>query len=124
MRLNASRILAWTGAVILAATAAFHFTGYESAAAASIALKDETQLAAALPPLWLFPTMHWGALSLIAIAASFSTSGLARFLLIAMALLIGADAAMLFHFIGPFIGEAMLAGSAILFAAAALFMRK
>lgn len=123
MRSLGARIIIWLGAAILAVTAAFHFTGFASVKAAAAALESETLAAKALAPLWLFPTAHWFFIAVMAFAASFSSSKFARGFLGAAAVIIALDAGLLYYYLGPFIGEAMLAAAALCFALGAVFRR-
>ena len=116
-------LIVWIGVILLAATAAFHFTGFTTATEAAVKFENETRLAAALPPLWLFPTAHWSFIAIIIAIASFSNSPFTRFLFIASAVIVALDASLLFIYVGPFIGEAMLAGSALMFGIAAILQR-
>jgi hypothetical protein len=86
-----------------------------SAAAGAV---SDPQLKSILPPLWLFPSAHWVFAAIVASVAAFS-AGPSRLLLALCGFVVAADAAILFVHLGPFIGEAMLAGAALLFFVAA-----
>jgi hypothetical protein len=111
------------GSLVLLATAAFHFTGYADVSEWTNRLDQGSFFANAVPGIWLFPTLHWVLFALAIIAAALLRFAGLRSLLLAVALLLFLDAGLIFIFIGPFIGSAMLLLSAILFAAAATRLR-
>jgi hypothetical protein len=108
---------ATAGALTLAATAAFHATGYASVMKAASAGDLDPQIRMILGPLWIFPSAHWSFIAVVALLAAFAAQG--RLLLALCGAIIAADAIILYLNLGPFIGEAMLAASALLFLAAA-----
>ncbi len=114
------RMAAWLGSAVLAATAAIHGRALPEITAAAEQSSLDPFLKSILEPLWLFPTIHWAVLALIAVVASFRSGS--RLLLLAIAALLIADAATIFLNVGPFFGEAMLAAAAgcYLFASVAL----
>jgi hypothetical protein len=119
---SVARIATWLGSALLAATAAFHASGLPDIRTAAAAARYEGMLGMAIEPLWLFPSLHWAVLALIALALPGGRSASLALLLIG--LLLVADAALLFFYLGPFVGEAMLAGAGSCFVAAALLRRK
>jgi hypothetical protein len=115
-----SKSAAWLGSLMLFATAAFHATGLTRIKTAAAAPGLDPLLSSVLTPLWLFPTIHWAFIAAIAVIASVIGS---RAILLAGSLIIAADAIMLFAYLGPFLGEAMLAAAAICFFIAAVLRR-
>lgn len=110
-------IAALAGGVVLAATAAFHGSGYRSVMETASKGDIDPQLKMILGPLWIFPSAHWAFIAVVALLAAFAPSG--RLILALCGGVVAADAAILYFNLGPFIGEAMLAASALLFVAAA-----
>jgi len=108
---------ATAGSILLGATAAFHGSGYASVMKTASASDIDPQLKLILVPLWIFPTAHWIFIAIIALLAAFAPAG--RIILALCGAVIAADAAILYLNLGPFIGEAMLAASALLFVVAA-----
>ncbi len=107
------------GSLILAVTAAFHFTGHADISTWVAETGDQGFFAQAIPTIWLFPTLHWMIIAIgLIIGVWFRMAGL-RVLLIACALLVAADAALIVYAVGPFIGSAMLLGAALFYGFAA-----
>ena len=107
------------GSLILAVTAAFHFTGFADISAWVAATGDAGFFAQAIPTIWLFPTVHWLIIAIGLVAGAwFAMAGL-RLLLFACALLIAIDAVLIVYAVGPFIGSAMLLAAALCYAFAA-----
>lgn len=113
-----SKIAALLGSAMLLATAAFHFSGREAIGDAVAKAAIGGMLADVIEPLWLFPSIHWSGLALLAALVAFTPN--ARLTLMAIALLVAIDAATLLAYLGPFIGEAMLGAAAGLHLVAAL----
>ncbi|QLC22802.1 hypothetical protein HFP51_11795 [Parasphingopyxis sp. CP4] len=107
------------GSLVLAITAAFHFTGHAEISAWVAETGDQGFFAQAIPTIWLFPTVHWMAIAIGLVAGAWFTVAGLRSLLIACALLIAADAALIVYAVGPFIGSAMLLAAALLYGFAA-----
>jgi len=111
------------GSLILAVTAAFHFTGHAGISEWVAEAGDQGFFAQAIPTIWLFPTVHWMAIAIgLAAGAWFRMAGL-RILLIACALLIAADAALIVYAVGPFVGSAMLLATALLYGFSAMRLK-
>lgn len=112
-------ILVLAGSLILAATAAFHATGYPDIAAWVDGRGEPSFFASAVPAIWLFPSLHWAAIAIaLAVATWFRMAGLRPALCVIAALLV-ADAALVTSAVGPFVGSAMLIAAAMLYAIAA-----
>lgn len=114
------RLLVWTGSAVLLVTAIFHGSGYGSIIEAAQTPEIDPLIASVLRPLWLFPSLHWVMLAALAILAVAHPSRLSRYVLLVCALVVGFDAGLLLVFLGPFVGEAMLAAAALLFVAGSL----
>ena len=117
-----SRNLVWTGSAVLAATAAFHATGWSDVAAAA----DEASLSpfinAVVKGLWIYASYHWFFIAVLAAVAVAHPSRLARVVLALSALVLTADAVLLLVAVGPFIGEALLAIAVAAYAVGAFLL--
>ena len=108
-RLNA----VWLGSALLAITALFHLTGF-SAIPASPPIKDaSTFYEAVLRPLWIFASVHWLLIAMVCVLASRSRSGAPRMVLVCCGGGVLIDAAVLYWFIGSFIGVWLLAAAGV-----------
>ncbi|QLC25740.1 hypothetical protein HFP57_12425 [Parasphingopyxis algicola] len=106
------------GSLTLLVTAAFHFTGFAEISAWVDGLADRSFFARAIPTIWLFPSLHWLAIAAGLFAAAWFGIASLRTLLFGCALLLAADAALIYAAVGPFVGSAMLLAAAALYAAA------
>ena len=111
-RIQLNRWLAIAAAVVLAATAAIHGSGYPSVSSAVGASGVNPALAAALRAVWLMVSFHLVILAIVVVLASGATSG--RRIVLACALIPAADAALLLRFVGVFVGTLNLAAATIL----------
>lgn len=118
------KAIVWLGSSILIATALFHATGFSIAATASKSAALNEFMSAVLPGLWLFPSYHWFFVAIVAGIAATEPSRLARLTLWASALLLVVDVVLLFAFVGAFIGEALLALSAVCYVVASSDARR
>ncbi|MFH1177201.1 MAG: hypothetical protein V1750_07320 [Acidobacteriota bacterium] len=107
-----SRWLIIAAGVVLAGTAAFHATGYNSVSTAIQASGAKPFLVAAVKALWLMFSAHLILLSIVVILASGMPR--ARLVLLACAVIPAVDSVLLFHFAGLFVGTVSLAVAAIL----------
>ena len=64
------RRIVWLGSVILVVTAIFHGTGHADVTQAVASSDLEGMLSGAIGGLWLFPTIHWLFLALLAVAVA------------------------------------------------------
>ena len=104
----------WIGAVLLTITALFHFTGYFEIPAARSDAGLPSFFDASLRPLWLFASLHWLLTAAVCIFVTKAEPAIARSILLSCAAVVILDAMLLYLFIGPFIGEALLAAVALL----------
>jgi len=118
------RLLALAGSLVLVTTALFHSTGYPGVTAAVERGEVTGQLAKIVGPLWLFPSYHWIFAALVGAMAARFPGTISRVLLGLTAGLLAADAIVILASVGPFLGEALLAVAALLFAAAALLRKR
>ena len=119
---TATRYLVWAGSAVLAATAAFHTTGWADVAAAADKATLSPFLSAAVKSLWIYASYHWFFIAVLATVAVVHPSQLARIVLGLSALVLTADTIMLLVAVGPFIGEALLAVSIACYAAGAVLL--
>ncbi len=105
----------WVGSALLTVGALFHLTGYASIPTADPAGAPEKFFAAALHALWLFAGLHWLLIATICVLAGKSGGRFVRLILLCCASIILIDAALLFWFLGPFIGAAILAAAGTAF---------
>ena len=103
------------GSALLAVGALFHLTGYVSIPSAPPVDALEKFFGAALRALWLFAGLHWLLIATICVLAAKSHAQFARPILLCCAVIILTDAALLFWFLGPFIGAAILFGAGVAF---------
>lgn len=108
----------WIGSALLAVCALFHLSGYVSIPSANPIGGVGKFFDAALRALWLFAALHWLLIATVCVLAAKSGARFARLILLICAAIILTDAALLFWFLGPFIGAAILvaAGTAFLVA--------
>ncbi|MGP1281645.1 MAG: hypothetical protein ACTS1X_01590 [Parasphingopyxis sp.] len=118
MKRSGTIALVAAGSLILAGTAALHFTGFAEIAAWVDGLADRSFFARAIPTIWLFPSVHWLAIAIGALAAAWFGLASLRALLFGCALLLAADAALIYGAVGPFIGSATLLAAAAFYAVA------
>ncbi len=120
-----TRYLVWAGSAVLAATAAFHATGWTDVVAATNEASMSPFLDAAVKSLWIYASYHWLFVAVLVAVAVAHPSRLARIVLGLSALLFTADVIQLLVAVGPFIGEVLLAVSITTYAAgASLLMPK
>ena len=110
----------WTGSALLAIGALFHLTGYAAIPSAKPASEIDKFFDAALHALWLFAGLHWLLIATVCVLAAKSGARFARLILLCCAIFIFTDAVLLFWFLGPFIGAAILAAAATTFLVASL----
>jgi len=103
------------GSALLAVGALFHLTGYVSIPSAPPVGGLDKFFGAALRALWLFAGLHWLLIATICVVAAKSPARFARLILLCCAVIILTDAALLFWFLGPFIGAAILGAAGIAF---------
>ncbi|MBY0306341.1 MAG: hypothetical protein K2W86_14470 [Sphingomonas sp.] len=104
----------WIGAVLLTITALFHFTGYFEIPAARSDAGLPSFFDASLRPLWLFASLHWLLTAATCVLVTKAEPAIARSIQLSCAAVVILDAVLLDWFIGPFIGEALLAAVALL----------
>lgn len=104
----------WIGAALLTVTALFHFTGYFQIPAPRAGAGSPSFFDASLRPLWLFASLHWFLTAAVCVLVIRAEPRIARLILLSCAAIVIADAILLYRFIGPFIGEAILAAAALL----------
>lgn len=105
----------WVGSALLTLVALFHLTGYASIPSANPADAPEKFFGAALRALWLFAGLHWLLIATICVLAGKSGGRFVRLILLCCAIIILTDAALLFWFLGPFIGAVILAAAGTAF---------
>ena len=115
--------LVWAGSAVLAATAAFHTTGWRDVTAAADEAALSPFLDAVVKGLWIYASYHWLFVAVLAAVAAAHPSQLARLVLALSALVLTADTVLLLIAVGPFIGEALLAVSIATYAAGASMLR-
>lgn len=113
----------WLGSALLTITALFHFMGYFEIPASQPSLAAPTFFDAAIRPLWLFASLHWLLTAAICVLVAKAEPRIARITLLSCATVVIADAILLYHFIGPFIGEAILAIAALMLMVGAFQLR-
>lgn len=112
MRVRATHFV-WAGSALLAVTALFHLTGFPAIPAPQAIDGTASFLEASFQPLWLFAGVHWLLIAIISIVAAKSGQELGRLVLRCCACVVLADAFLLYWFIGPFVGVALLAVSGL-----------
>ena len=112
MRTNSTHFV-WAGSALLAVTALFHLAGFPAISAPQTIDGAASFFEASLPPLWLFAGAHWLLIAFVCIVAEKSGQRLGRLLLRCCACVVLADALLLYWFIGPFVGVALLAASGL-----------
>ncbi len=117
-----ARYLVRAGSAVLAATAAFHASGWPDVAAAVDEASLSPSMGAVVKGLWIYASYHWLFVAVLAVVAVAHPSRLARVILALAALVLAADVVLLFVAVGPFIGEALLAVSVATYAAGAFLL--
>lgn len=115
--------LVWFGSALLTITALFHFTGYFQLPNSQPGSETKSFFDAALRPLWLFASLHWLLTAATCMIVVKAEPRIARTILLGCAAIVIVDAVLLYRFIGPFIGEAFLAASALLLTVGAYQLR-
>lgn len=115
------RVTVWVGSAVLAATATFHATGYGEVRAAAAAADLPGWIGGAVGGLWLFATMHWLFIAALTVLAASYESRLTGLVLGLSAVVLIADIVLLLVHVGPFIGEVLLAISALAYAIGAIW---
>lgn len=118
-----ANIFIGAASLVLAATAALHFTGYTDILAWVSRVDGDDFFATAIPGIWLFPSLHWLLIAIAMVIAAWTKFAALRTVLFCVALVLVADATLIFLTVGPFIGSATLLLSAFLYAGAALKLR-
>ncbi len=113
----------WLGSALLTITALFHFMGYFEIPVSQPSSVPPTFFDAAIRPLWLFASLHWLLTAAICVLVAKAEPRIARMILLGCAAVVIADAVLLYRFIGPFIGEAILASAALLLIVGAFRLR-
>ncbi len=104
----------WTGSALLMLTALFHFTGYFEIPSSQSGAGSSSFFEASLRPLWLFASLHWTLTAAICVWVMKAEPRVARKILLGCAAIVFADAVLLYWFLGPFIGAAILAAAGLL----------
>ena len=105
----------WIGSALLTIGALFHLTGYFSIPSANPVDGLGKFFDAAMHALWLFAGLHWLLIATVCVLAAKSEGRFVRLILMCCAVIILTDAALLFWFLGPFIGAAILAAAGTAF---------
>jgi hypothetical protein len=105
--------------VILAGTAALHGSGYPEVEAAVAASDIEGVLSGAIGGLWLFASIHWLFLAVLAVVATTLASRATTCVLGLVVAVLAADIVLLLVHVGPFMGEVMLGAAALAYASGA-----
>lgn len=113
----------WIGAALLTITALFHFTAYFEIPAPRVGAGAPGFFDAALRPLWLFASLHWLLTAAVCVLVTKAEQHIARPILLACAAIVIVDAALLYRFIGPFVGEVILVAAALLMVVGAFRFR-
>lgn len=108
-----ARWLVLAGSVVLFLTALVHGSGYASLSGAIEQSGAKPLVVSAFKALWLMFSFHLIVLSAVFIAASRSPRG--RRLVLLCSLIPLSDTALLFHFLGVFIGTLAVALATVLF---------
>ncbi len=108
-----SQISVLFGSVVLAATSAFHATGYAIVVRDTSAEGVSEFLQSAAKGLWLYASLHWLFIAVVAVVAAWLPSRLSRIVLALSSAVVAADAVLLLVFVGPFVGELLLAVAAV-----------
>lgn len=106
---------AWIGSALLTTGALFHLTGYVSIPSANPVDGLGKFFDAALRALWLFAGLHWLLIATVCVFVAKSEGRFVRLILLCCAVVILTDAALLFWFLGPFIGATILAAAGTAF---------
>lgn len=104
---------AWLGSALLAITALVHLTGFPAIPVSAPITDASTFYEAALRPLWLFASIHWLLIATICVLAARSRLGAARTVLLCCGGVVVVDAAVLYWFIGSFVGVWLLAAAGV-----------
>jgi hypothetical protein len=114
------KIAVWIGSIVLAATAAFHGSGYRDVTTAAADSNLEGILRDAVGGLWLYVSIHWLFLAVVAVVTLRLPPRPAGWILGLLVAVLAADIVLLLVHVGPFIGEAMLGSAAVAYLAGAV----
>ena len=121
---RAAKVLCVVGCILLLVTAIFHGTGHSEVSDSIASSSASAFLKLAVPGLWLHFSIHLVALAAFGILASFFLAQGARALVALLALVVVADAVLVFSMAGFFAGVALLVAAALCFALAAVISKK
>ncbi len=102
----------WLASAILFITALFHGSGYPSVMREIQASNLDADFGRVVGVLWLFASVQWITMAIIALYASYHEGRVAKIVLLGISLLIIIDACLIYWAVGPFLGELMLVISA------------
>jgi hypothetical protein len=114
------RLLSALAAILLAATAAFHATGYRAVADAVAASAMSPFFRTVLPGIWVFFSWHLVALAFGLAWAALRASSSARPLVVFIAVVLCADTLFVVSLAGLFAGTALMGAAAACVVMAAL----
>lgn len=117
------RIAVVIGALIVAATALFHLTGYDDVGALLTRASVGPFMRNGLQGLWLMFSIHLIVLAIAATAVVVRPTSASRPVLIVVTALLLADVLILMSFVGAFAGTIMLASGTVLVASGIIFRR-
>lgn len=103
----------WIGSALLAITALVHLIGFLAMPASPPITDASTFYESVLRPLWLFASMHWLLIATVCLLVARWPLGAARIVLLCCGCVVLIDAAVLYWFIGPFIGVWLLAAAGV-----------
>ena len=103
----------WLGSALLAITALFHLSGFLAIPASPPITDASTFYEAVLRPLWLFASMHWLLIASVCVFVAKSPLVAARIVLPCCGCVVLVDEAVLYWFIGSFIGVWLLAAAGV-----------
>lgn len=122
MSWTSARITGWLGAVLLVLGAAFHMTGLAMVRAGATDVSDPF-LRAALEPIWVFPSVHWAAMALVAGFLAGREDGQSRLILGGVGTVVLIDAILMATSIGGFVGTYLLGVCGLLISFSAFLAR-
>ncbi len=118
-----SRLMVVFGSLLLFATAMFHSTGIRDVSRA-VADTDWPQwLSQGYKAVWLSMSAHWVILGVLAVTLTWRSAAVGRLALGFCISLLAVDIGLMLTFVGPFLGELMLAAVILAYGIAMVGLR-
>ena len=117
------KLFAAIGALILLVGSWIHSDALAQARM-SIAVMDDGFFRDAMPAMWVMPSIHWIFIACLAFGLSFYKSRAGSVILIAFGVWLLVDAALVYRYVGAFMGVFMLGAAGLFILTSGLMLRR